>query len=80
MLQEVAKKMGNEVVKKCTAAGLVGSIDEGRSVISPVWDNRNKIITIDEFNTQGGSADETKQAILDIIEKGEYSKRTYSSR
>lgn len=74
LLEEIEKKTGEGTIKKCTAAGLVGSIDDGRGLISPVWDHRGKVMAIDEFNVKGESGTETKQAILDIIEKGKYRK------
>ena len=75
MLQEVSKITGQPVLKKVTAAGLVGSIgDDGKTVISPVWNHRRTLMLIDEFNASGENAKDTKQALLDISEKGEYSK------
>lgn len=75
MLQALSDVTKQPILKKVTAAGLVGTItDDGGGMISPVWEHRNLVMAIDEFNAVGDSAAETKQALLDIIEKGVYSK------
>jgi hypothetical protein len=76
VLDEVVKH-GNAVLEhSVTAAGLVGSIDTKRnlSVVPLVWQAKNKVLVIDEFQSNKEEKKYVIDALLSILEDHKYEK------
>lgn len=73
-LREIAKKCNQIIYKKVTTAMLSGSAEDSQSLISPAWVCRNSVMCLDEFNADNENAEEVKQALLDIMEFGTFSR------
>lgn len=77
LFEGISKITGLDSFKKITPASLAGSIrrESGHSITSPAWMCRNSVMLLDEFNlTRGEGAEDVKQVLLDITEKGKFKK------
>lgn len=73
MLKELASYFKVDVVEMITASGLVGSVDKNTNVVpGQAWRVRNKILLLDEFNTDGEN--NAIAPLLTLLEDQEYKK------
>jgi hypothetical protein len=77
LLDQIEKIEGSEVYTEITGPGLIGSVDRkmGNAVVSgAAWDNRGRLLILDEFRI-GYKDNDAIHPLLQLMERGFYKKK-----